>query len=347
MALTLLRSAKINIGKGPLPDRLVVLRWGENEAAQAGKVIVNETTLAELPRNQASTNFDRVALDFNHNTVEGSKWYQGEPAKVAAFATPAVIEGEGLVFTDLEWTPDGEEYVGKKHYIDLSAAVKMNDRGEVVFCHSAGVCRQGQVKDLHILAADPFENRTANMNPEKLKELLITLLSAVVPGITAESSDQEIEEAAKKFAEGADAKRVTALAAEVADLKSKLKAAQEKAGDPKPTSETSPEIAALSSRIDQLTRDHEKREREAIRREAIAAGKIVPLAADKLPIDDFRQLVGELPENQVPMDQRTPEGVQAFAASGMGRQAGEQAEADAEVRRRLGISEDAWKKHAS
>jgi len=55
-----------------LPSRLVMLKWGGNRAVHAGDVIVNETTETELPRLQALSNRERVALDFSHNTLEPS-----------------------------------------------------------------------------------------------------------------------------------------------------------------------------------------------------------------------------------------------------------------------------------
>lgn len=78
------------------PKRLVILPWGESEINGGERIKVNATTLAELPVNQGLVNFDRLALDFNHNTVPGTPFYKGEPAKVAAYASVSVVEGEGI-----------------------------------------------------------------------------------------------------------------------------------------------------------------------------------------------------------------------------------------------------------
>ena len=164
------RSGPLGLAKDqPLPSRLVVMPWGDNEINGGEVLRVNATTLRELPLNQKRVNFDRVALDFNHNSVEGTPFYKGEPAKVAGFATLSVIEGEGIVYDDIQYTPEGEDALRGGHYIDLSPAVKHNEAGEVIFLHSCAACRQGQVRGLSILAADPFEN-DASMKNDKSKK---------------------------------------------------------------------------------------------------------------------------------------------------------------------------------
>lgn len=342
MAFLLLHSAKIDLAAGDLPTRLVVLPWGKNATVSAGDVSVNATTLATLAANQATMKFDRVALDFNHNTVAGSQWYKGEPAKVAAFASPTVIEGEGLVFTDIDWTADGREHVTGKHYIDLSAAVKTDKDGAVIFCHSAAVCRQGQVRGLHILATDPFETLTQPVNTmdlEALKALLVTLVAAFHPGISEESTDAEIEAAVKKIAESqsednSSEEEITALSAKVTALETAIAAAGE-AGDLKVLS------AKYDSRLDALEQRNDTLAREAIRTQALRDGKLIPLSASDLTFAQFSRLVGELPAGQVPLDQRTPEGIKALSSSGVISRDN----SDDEVRKRLKLTPEQWAKH--
>jgi phage I-like protein len=136
-------AAKLGDGK-ELPNRLLIVPWGKTETIQ-GPIICNATTLRELPANQARRKRDRVALDFQHNTVEGSQFYKGEPAKVAAFASMEVVEGEGIYLSNIEWTPDGKAFAADGHYPDLSPAIITNDKGEVVLVHSAGLVRQGEI----------------------------------------------------------------------------------------------------------------------------------------------------------------------------------------------------------
>jgi len=146
---------KVDASTNELPSRLVVAPWGTHQTSK-GKIAINDTTARALPGNQKLANFDRVALDFNHNTVPGSESYQGEPAKVAAFATPSVSPGEGIVFNNLDWTPEGKDYVAGKHYIDLSPTLQLNSNGEATFIHSAAVCRNGAIPNLSLFSADPL-----------------------------------------------------------------------------------------------------------------------------------------------------------------------------------------------
>jgi phage I-like protein len=109
-----------------LPSRLLVVPWGTHDTAQ-GKVICNSATMELLPRVQVELKRDRVALDFQHNTVEGSKFYLGEPAKVAAFGNIECVPDEGVFLTNLEWTPEGKDIAPCGHYPDLSPTVIRDD----------------------------------------------------------------------------------------------------------------------------------------------------------------------------------------------------------------------------
>ena len=166
---------------GELPARILMMKWGENETAE-GIMTVGLKTL------QASTvwdslGFGQVAIDFNHNTVPGHPSYQGEPAPIAAMATPRVIEDEGLVFDDIIWTDEGRK--NRQHYPDLSPAIKLDDQGEVIFCHSGALARNGAVKDLHLCAASA-------LSPDLVAKLLT--LSAFSSGSDSmiSTADREV-----------------------------------------------------------------------------------------------------------------------------------------------------------
>ena len=138
---------------GTLPSRLLIAPWGEHLTPK-GRIVVGNRTLSQLAGNQRITQFERVALDFNHNTVPGAEAYQGEPAKVAAHGTPRILAGEGIVLENLEWTQEGKDFVGGGHYIDLSPTVLTDGNDEIVFLHSAAVCRQGCIPNLTLFSAD-------------------------------------------------------------------------------------------------------------------------------------------------------------------------------------------------
>lgn len=159
MKLKLLRTGSIDLDpekEEDLPARLVALKWGRNQTVSQGDIIVSDATARLLPRNQDKSNRKRVAIDFEHSTVEGSKFYQKPPNTLAGYANVSVVPGEGLVFENIEWLDAGRKHA-RKDYRELSAAVLTNDAGEVVWCHSLALCRHGQVKDLTLLSATQFE----------------------------------------------------------------------------------------------------------------------------------------------------------------------------------------------
>lgn len=125
-----------------LPSRLLVAKWGDTPSGR-GVVRVNERTLALLPANQALRKFDRVALDFQHNTLTGK-----EPVKVAGYGTPNVVRGEGIWMENIEYTPEGKDVLPGGHYPDISPAIERDAEGTVIFLHSAGAVRQGELDGL-------------------------------------------------------------------------------------------------------------------------------------------------------------------------------------------------------
>ncbi len=306
-----------------VPTRLKVANWGRNEALPLGKTpIVNETTVACLPHNQRLANFDRLALDFQHNTLPGTEAYVAseEPRKVAAMGVPEVVPGDGLYLADLQWTPEGIAAFTGGHYPDLSPAARMNDAGEIIFLHSAGLCRQGSITGLHAFSAGQLPALKTNPSDQPpsmdYKKILCLML-----GLAATATDAEIEAAATRFAkdEGADGDSATAAVKPVADKVEAMGVSH----------------AALVKRLDAI-------ERGSLTAQAIAAGKIIPMGVEDLPLDKFKTMVDALPADQVPLEQRTPAGVVAFASTGIGAGGGGP---DAEVRKTLGISDAAWKKH--
>ena len=318
-----LRSPLPAIAGKELPKRLLVAKWGRNEAPSKGVTFfVNETTVRELPKNQIAVGFDQPALDFEHNTLPGTEAYKAdkEPRNIAATGAFSVVPGEGLYFTPSRWTPEGEKSVRGGHHPDISPALKFNNQGEVILAHSVALCRNGSVPDLQVFSIDgELGAKVAALSPAPIstamnhKELLCLIL-----GLSATATDIEIATAAKTFATNA-----ASSAAGVQAFSSQLKSATDS-------------IAALQKRLDD-------QDRANITALAIRDGKIIPLSASKLAIEDFRALVAELPANQVPMDQRTVEGVKAFSASGViAHGAAQDAE---EVRTKLGISPETWAKH--
>ncbi|MBI5770861.1 MAG: hypothetical protein HZA93_23995 [Verrucomicrobia bacterium] len=309
-----------------LPKRMLVAKWGRNEAPSKGITFyVNETTARELPRNQQLCGFDCPALDFEHNTLPGTEAYKAEkePRNIAATGTFEVVPGEGLYFSPARWTPEGEKSVLGGHHPDLSPALKFNDRGEVILAHSVALCRNGSVPDLQVFSVEgDLALRVAALSTHLLsnsamnyKDLLCSIL-----GLSVSATDAEIATASKTFAEKITA--ATKAGESMTALSAELKAANEK-------------IVALAGRLDAA-------ERADITALAVRDGKVIPASADKLDLTQFKALVADLPANQVPLEKRTPEGMKAFSASGVVTSAAR--ESDEAVRRQLGISESDWKK---
>lgn len=293
---------------GELPERLVVAPWGSHQTPK-GRVAIGDRTLRELAANQARAQFDRVALDFNHNTVPGSESYRGEPAKVAAHGRPIIVAGEGIVFEELEWTPEGREHVGSRHYIDLSPTLQLDAQGEAVFIHSAAVCRQGAIPGLTLFGAgglpaelsiDDILSTTDDMDTKKL---LIGIL-----GLPETATDEQIEAGAKTFSQtvtalNATAGKLTAFSAQIEKAEGALKA-----------------LETLGGKVDALQKGVDDRDREAIIQAATQAGKVIPAAAlngeNAVSNQQLKALCAELPVT-VPLERRTP-ALTAFNAGGGG-----------------------------
>lgn len=301
-----------------LPQRILVAPWGEN-VTRKGKVIVNETTLATLEAAQLANKFDRVALDFQHNTVKPGP----EPKKVAAYGTPEIVKGEGIYLSAIEYTPEGKEALLGGHYPDISPAVMRNAQGEVIFLHSVGACRQGEIDGLTLFSASDSSDLTtfapmaedeleleddAEEDPGKvdMRDLLRTLIAAIAPEVELPegATDTEMAAAAKQA--------VTALAAAKPDP-AKVDPPKEAEGDKDPVAMAS---AALG-KITALEATIEKRERAALIREAAREGKVVPLSADQidqLDLTVLESMITQLPVT-VPMQSRLGGAIDDFQAN--------------------------------
>lgn len=176
ISLRISNGASIVKGK---PTRLKVLNWGDNETKK-GVVRVGQKTVDQLPALQKQFNFDRVALDYEHNTVPGSAEYERtkEPREVAAYGTPLIVPGDGLYLVDLTYTPSGDK--NALEFIDLSPCVHTDESGEVLFMHSTALCRQGATIDLSYYSIEINKNEKEHgMDPKEIVSKL-TLLTGTV-----------------------------------------------------------------------------------------------------------------------------------------------------------------------
>lgn len=282
-----------------LPDRILVVPWGKTETRK-GLMVCDATTAAVLPGRQLAEKFDRVALDFDHNTVKPGP----EPKKVAGYGTPEVVPGEGIYLSAIEYTEDGRDLLSKGHYPDISPAVIRDAAGTVIFLHSVGACRQGEVDGLTLFSSSPElklstfaseageENAVVAEESAELRAAVLALLALVAPDkeFPPHTGDADLVEAALEVA---------------------------KAGSVSPTNTADD---AEDAREDQITALHARfgtLERELILDRAALAGKVVPLSADqidRMDVTTLKSLVDGLPVT-VPTQSLMPAVVEGFSAN--------------------------------
>lgn len=173
-----------------LPSRLKVLGWGASETTK-GTVRLNEVSADKLLRNQKDSGFEKIALDFEHNTVPGSEEYERtkEPRSVAAYGTVNLVPGEGLFLEDIEWTPEGQS--AALNFADLSPAVKFDESGNIIFVHSVALTRNGAVHGLSFFSSGP--NGETQMDNNIKPENMITVAEmAPALGLAATASKADV-----------------------------------------------------------------------------------------------------------------------------------------------------------
>jgi Mu-like prophage I protein len=277
-----------------LPTRLLVGKWGTTQSTR-GPVTINERTLALLPGQQEARKYDRVAFDFQHNSLTGP-----EPVKVAGYGTPNVIAGEGLWLEAIEYTPKGKEVLPGGHYPDVSPAVERNAAGEVIFLHSVGAVRQGELDGLVFPFSADFSstqpNEKTNMQSPELTALIALLAALGMDALPENATAEQVAAAA------------TAASAKIDDMK-------------KPAAKPEVEgFAAITARLDKMEADATTARLQAMLDGALAVGKAVPFAAAlalRMTPEELAAELAKLPAGAVP-GVAAGHDIKAFAASGAG-----------------------------
>lgn len=178
--LTPLRISNGALGSENLPTRLKLLNWGTNDSVK-GPVVLDDKSVAVFAANQKALGFDRVAIDYEHNTAPGSEAYKEskEPRPVAGYGTPKLLSGDGLYLEDISWTPSGK--TDAKNFADLSPAPRLDKEGRVLFLHSTALCRNGAVYDLSFFSADSTADPALNHNDMTPKEIADAISAALLP----------------------------------------------------------------------------------------------------------------------------------------------------------------------
>lgn len=310
----------------PLPTEIRICPWEQTQTSK-GIISCGASTEALLMQNQkAAKRHPRLALDFEHNTVEGSTHFQPGNAPVAAWGDLEMRPGQGLFLCSLEWTPEGEAHVRGGHARGISPATARNEKGEVIFVHSAGLCRHQEIAELSL---DKFSAdivgliNAANTNDMDIKAIIL-LCNAFLgaAGVEQIPETATIEDVQRLATEGAG------------KIKDAIAAKKEEKKEDK-TDTFSADLTGLREEL-----NAEKKSR--LLDNAIRDGKLVVLSADQIKgmtVDAFSAHIGALQSGVVPLDRRTPEKVQTFSADG-GMSAEERA-----IMKQFGISEEDWKKH--
>jgi len=332
-------AAQVDASATEPPNELLVCPWGTTETRR-GKVTVDGHTLAVFAAEQQKRRWDRLALDFSHNTVcqheVGSAaydaWLAQEPREVAAFASAECRENVGIIYKDLRWTDAGK--AKWKSYEDLSPAVVRNASGQVTALHSTALCRTGEMDGVTLFSSlDPSTNYTGTfLTPDKtmLLELLSKMLTKAGVTVPADATEESIAALASDYCDAAEetkeeetpaAPDVAALSATVTELAEKLTLLS----------------AELTSIKDGTGAPTTAQRRADLVAEATRQGKVIPLSAaeiEQLPIEVFSSLVANLGVT-VPTDHKVgtaaQETVTTFSAE------------DITVMKQLGISEDRFK----
>lgn len=288
------------------PTRLIVAPWGSHDARERGKVIIGQRTLEAFDASQRALKLDRVAIDFDHNTVPGTEAYKAsqEPRKVAGFGRAVIEDGVGIVLVDIEWTPEGLEALRGGHYPDLSPAPYRDPAGNVVGLHSVGLVRHGELDGLTLEWAK---------NAGKLLLSSLTALAAVAPETSLSDNQKLMKNLLSKLLaaigitlpEDADD---AALETAVTEGAAKLEAMMAKPKEEVKPDAMSAEVKAIRDELAAFRAERESEKRQALVDAATRDGKVIPLSAEdiaKLPITVLSAMVDKLPANQVTTERKT------------------------------------------
>lgn len=334
LSLLCLSAGAVDRASGELPERLLILPWGEHDLGKRGTALCDATTAALFSEAMKALKFNGpVALDFNHNSLPGHAAYlaEKEPRRKAAWGTPLVVPGEGIYLTALTWTPEGRDAFLGGHFQDISPVIFRDKANHVIAIHSAALCDHGEVDGLTIEAATaPPELQSAfaalstlpasihpSIHPSTtpsptppMKPEILAALAALLKGMEIELSPEADDTMI------ADA--LTAAAGKVDDMKAKLTAA---AAPPEKKEVVQPDalsaqITDLQTQLATIRAEKDQVRRDALMAEAIRDGKVIPLSSDlwnKAPVDVCEGLVKAAKAGEVPLKSKTPEGEQTEA----------------------------------
>jgi len=300
---------------GTLPERLKLLGWGDNPAIAGLNPRVGAHTLASLSARMKAKGLDEIALDFEHNTVEGTPAYErtSEPRPVAAFGVPCLVPGEGLFLDKLKYTPHGREFA--LSYIDLSPAVHIDPAtGEVDFLHSCALTRAGAVEGLSFYSIEANIEAKTKQGEQAMdwKQMV-----ANFAGVAADLPDADLAAAFEAKLSSMAANAVEPLSAQITALSATVAALKPAEGQETEITALSATVATLKDELTSTRSEIGAMRRQNVCEQAAREGKVIPLSAEQIAgmaPETLSEMVGKLPVT-VPVDRRTPEHIQSLSAS--------------------------------
>jgi hypothetical protein len=275
------------LASGELPKRIKIFNWGANPSDK-GVFQVNALSAAALNNQIANKAYERIVIDFEHNSLLGAPKYQPPPRKHAGYGTLEVLPGEGVYLSAIEWTPTGKEFA--KEYSDLSPAAMHPSATDLTVTGilSCALIPNGSLHNVTFFSAElPQGALSANQQTKETAMADITALEASVTKLTSENQTLRTE--------------LTALSGKLPDA-AKITALESKASTLEST------VTALSAKIAGLETANVQCAKDALLAGAQQSGKVVALAADVIGLMTTKQLEDYITALQVtvPVSRRTP-----------------------------------------
>jgi len=170
----------IAVTAGSLPNTIHLFKWGENKSVK-GSFFVNDTTLAAVQQQIDSGVFNRVVVDFDHQSSKQSPNYKPAPRHHAAYGDVAITADHSIVLQNVAYTPTGQEFA--PDFYDVSPVPIHTKDGVVLGIQSAALVTQGALLESTLFSAefDGGNQQEKNMTEEQLAlfEQMKTELAAV------------------------------------------------------------------------------------------------------------------------------------------------------------------------
>jgi hypothetical protein len=159
-----------------LPSRIKVLGWGKSKTLD-GDIFFDAKSAECLYTNQKAIGRVVAPLDFNHNTVQGTKAYTAdkEPRAIAGYGVVTVVPDDGVYYEYMNYTPSGEK--SARDYIDLSPAVITDEEDRVIGIHSVALTPAGQIDNLQFYNADSLSLYSADSMPNLMDKCSVKVNS--------------------------------------------------------------------------------------------------------------------------------------------------------------------------